>query len=64
MSPYNGLLHEMVSTTPTQYWNDSCSTEELQQALANGATGATSNPVIVFNVLKKKCLCGARTFNK
>lgn len=56
MSPYNCLLHEMVSTTPTQYWNDSCSVEELQQAIANGATGATSNPVIVFNVLKKEML--------
>lgn len=54
MSPYNGLLHEMVSTTPTQYWNDSCSTEELLYAIARGATGATSNPVIVFNVLKKE----------
>ena len=23
-SKYLGNLHEMVMTTPTQYWNDSC----------------------------------------
>lgn len=41
-------------TTPTQYWNDSCSVQELQYAIARGAVGATSNPVIVLNVLKKE----------
>lgn len=54
MAEYNGPLHEMAMTTPTQYWNDSCSVEELQYAIARGATGATSNPVIVLNVLKKE----------
>ncbi len=54
MSQYNGPLHEMVMTTPTRYWNDSCSVEELQYAIARGAIGATSNPVIVLNVLKKE----------
>lgn len=54
MAEYNGPLHEMVMTTPTQYWNDSCSVEELQYAIARGAIGATSNPVIVLNVLKKE----------
>lgn len=53
MNPYNGPLHEMVMTTPTRYWNDSCSAAELEYAIARGATGATSNPVIVFNVLKR-----------
>jgi transaldolase len=41
-------------TTPTTYWNDSCSVEELNYAIARGASGATSNPVIVLNVLKKE----------
>jgi transaldolase len=50
----DGPLAEMVRTTPTQYWNDSCSVEELQYAIARGAVGATSNPVIVLNVLKKE----------
>lgn len=54
MTQYNGPLHEMMMTTPTQYWNDSCSVQELQYAVARGAIGATSNPVIVLNVLKKE----------
>jgi transaldolase len=54
MTDYNGPLHEMVLTTPTRYWNDSCSVEELQYAIARGAIGATSNPSIVFNVVKKE----------
>jgi transaldolase len=54
MTEFNGPLHEMVMTTPTRYWNDSCSVQELQYAIARGAVGATSNPVIVLNVLKKE----------
>ena len=51
---HNGPLHEMTLTTPTRFWNDSCSVEELQYAIARGAVGATSNPVIVLAVLKKE----------
>jgi len=47
-------LHETVATTATEYWNDSCSMQELTYAIANGAVGATSNPTIVLNVLKKE----------
>lgn len=47
-------LGRMARTTPTQYWNDSCSTAELEYAVANGAVGATSNPTIVGEVLKKE----------
>ena len=47
-------LHETVSTTATDYWNDSCSVEELTYAISNGAVGATSNPTIVGEVLKKE----------
>jgi transaldolase len=47
-------LHEMVSTTSTDYWNDSCSIEELTYAIERGAVGATSNPQIVLGVLKKE----------
>jgi len=43
----------MARTTPTEYWNDSCSTAELEYAVANGAVGATSNPTIVGEVLRK-----------
>ncbi len=47
-------LQETVATTATDYWNDSCSIEELTYAIANGAVGATSNPTIVGEVLHKE----------
>jgi transaldolase len=47
-------LLETVSSTATDYWNDSCSIEELAYAIENGAVGATSNPTIVGEVLKKE----------
>ncbi len=47
-------LAETAATTPTDYWNDSCSIEELTYAIENGAVGATSNPTIVHNVLKQE----------
>jgi len=54
MTVYKSKLHETVSTSPTDYWNDSCSIEELTYAIENGAVGATTNPTIVVNVLKKE----------
>lgn len=51
---YKSPLHETVSTTQTDFWNDSCSVEELTYAIEHGAVGATSNPTIVFNVLKQE----------
>ena len=47
-------LARMVETTPTDYWNDSCAVAELEYAVARGATGATSNPSIVLEVMKKE----------
>ncbi|MSA70337.1 transaldolase family protein [Holdemania massiliensis] len=48
-------LYETVTLFPqTEVWNDSCSCAELQYAIDNGASGATTNPVIVGNVLKKE----------
>lgn len=37
-----------------EVWNDSCSCKELSYAIEHGACGATTNPVIVGNVLKKE----------
>lgn len=54
MSDYKSLLEEMAKTTDTDYWNDSCAVSELKYAIPNGAVGATTNPVIVLNVLKKE----------
>lgn len=34
------------------FWNDSCALDELRDAVAHGATGATSNPVIVYAAVK------------
>jgi transaldolase len=47
-------LNQTAGIGLTDYWNDSCSTEELAYAIANGAVGATSNPTIVMAVLKKE----------
>jgi transaldolase len=47
-------LFQMASTTETDYWNDSCSVAELAYAIERGATGATSNPTIVGEVLRKE----------
>jgi transaldolase len=47
-------LLRMTQVTPTQYWNDSCAAAELEYAVERGATGATSNPTIVHEVLKKE----------
>jgi transaldolase len=47
-------LHRMTLTGPTEFWNDSCSAPELAYAIENGATGGTSNPLIVGEVLKKE----------
>jgi len=49
-----GALYKTASTTATDYWNDSCSVEELTYAIERGAVGATSNPTIVGEVLKKE----------
>src|SRR5439155_4602374 len=50
---FKSPLHEMVSTTATDFWNDSCSIEELTYAIEHGAVGATSNPTIVAAAIAK-----------
>ncbi len=47
-------LYRTTHTTQTDYWNDSCGSDELAYAIRNGAVGATTNPSIVLNVLKKE----------
>lgn len=54
MSAFRSKLHQMTVEYPTEYWNDSCSEEELTYAIHHGAVGATSNPTIVHAVLKKE----------
>ena len=52
--PLPRALTKMRATVEkgAEFWNDSCAVHELQEAVENGATGATSNPVIVFGVVK------------
>jgi len=51
---FKSPLHKMVRTSITDLWNDSCSVGELRYAIDHGAVGATSNPVIVGEVLGKE----------
>lgn len=48
----DGPLLRTVRDSPTEIWNDSCAVAELEWAIARGATGATTNPTIVLDVLK------------
>jgi transaldolase len=50
----NKTKMQMVEETGSDFWNDSCSIKELSEAVAQGAVGATTNPVIVFEVVKKE----------
>ena len=51
---YKSPLHQMTQTTCTCLWNDSSSLAELGYAIDHGASGATCNPVIVVEVLKRE----------
>jgi transaldolase len=44
----------MTCISDTDLWNDSCSIEDLEYAIGQGAVGATANPVIVGEVLRKE----------
>lgn len=52
--PTDSPLFRMVRDMPTDYWNDSCAIADLEYAVARGATGATSNPSIVLDVLRSE----------
>ena len=55
MKKYVSPLQEASERFPqTQLWNDSCGMADIDLALKRGGCGATSNPVIVGNVLKKE----------
>jgi len=45
-------LLRMARETATDWWNDSCDLDELASAVERGASGATSNPTIVLEVMK------------
>lgn len=51
---YRSPLHQMTQTTPTCLWNDSASLKELTYSVEHGAVGATCNPVIAMEMLRKE----------
>ena len=54
LTAFKSPLHQMTQTTPTCLWNDSASIQELTYSIEHGGVGATCNPVIVVEVLKKE----------
>ena len=45
------ILKDTTLKYETNFWNDSCDLKELDYALENHCVGATTNPIIVKNVL-------------
>lgn len=43
---------QLTTRLGTDFWNDSCDPVELGEAVAEGAVGATSNPVIVYQAVQ------------
>jgi len=48
------LLETVQKFPNTDYWNDSCAKSDLEYAIARGAVGATTNPIIVGSVFKRE----------
>ncbi|MCL2057567.1 MAG: transaldolase [Oscillospiraceae bacterium] len=48
------LLETTQKFPNTDYWNDSCAKSDLEYAIARGAVGATTNPIIVGSVFKRE----------
>jgi len=51
---YKSPLDEMTHSTPTSLWVDSAALAELSYSTEHGGMGATCNPVIVLDVIKKE----------
>jgi transaldolase len=51
---YKSSLLKMTQTTGTCLWNDSATLTELTYSIEHGGVGATCNPVIVLDTLKKE----------
>lgn len=47
-------LGAALGGTLTEWWNDSCVVGELETAIAAGASGATSNPPLVLDMLRQE----------
>ena len=47
-------LQWMASETPTKWWHDSGSPDEIERALAHGAIGITTNPPLIAATIKTR----------
>lgn len=45
-------LQWLSSNTPTRWWHDSANPDEIDAALARGALGVTTNPVLTYKTLQ------------
>ena len=45
-------LQWLTQETPTKWWHDSAIPSEIDEAIANGALGVTTNPVLTFKSLQ------------
>lgn len=45
-------LQWLTQMTPTKFWHDSAIPSEIDQAIANGARGVTTNPVLTYKTLQ------------
>lgn len=45
-------LQWLTSETPTKFWHDSAIPSEIDEAIKNGATGVTTNPVLTYKTLQ------------
>ncbi len=50
----DAYLRWLVNETPTQWWHDSGDPLELERALADGASGVTTNPVLTNQALRAR----------
>lgn len=48
------LLLDAIRLTGVEFWNDSAGADELAFAIANGATGATTNPPLVLAAVRSE----------
>lgn len=54
VTDFKSPLHEMTRRTMTCLWNDSATLSELNYSIEHGGIGATCNPVIVLEALRKE----------
>lgn len=47
----SNYLQWLAHDTPTRWWHDSAIPAEIDAAIANGALGVTTNPVLTYRSL-------------